>query len=100
MYRLLGFSGLIRSIHFPQNNTINLKQSEWFLILGPYKLNGCPLRRINQIYVIATKTKIDLGDIDIPENINDEFFRRQKLKKPRHAEGEIFETAKQVMLKE
>ncbi|XP_014679550.1 PREDICTED: 60S ribosomal protein L6-like [Priapulus caudatus] len=65
------------------------------LITGPFKLNGCPLRRINQIYVIATKTKIDVSDVNVPENINDEFFRRQKLKKPRHAEGEIFEAAKQ-----
>lgn len=70
-----------------------LKQlkSGLLLVTGPFKLNGCPLRRINQIYVIATSSKVDISKVNIPENLNDDFFRRVKAKRAKPAEGEIFE---------
>lgn len=73
-----------------------LKQlkSGLLLVTGPYKTNGCPLRRINQIYVIATRTKVDISKVNLPENLNDQFFDRVKAKKQKSTESDLFATKK------
>jgi len=48
------------------------------LVTGPMKLNGCPLRRVNQIYLLATETRLDVSSVKVPESINDDYFRRAK----------------------
>ncbi|CAH8661269.1 unnamed protein product [Heterobilharzia americana] len=55
-------------------------KSGLLLVTGPFKYNGVPLRRVNQRYVIATSTRVDLSKVEIPEHIDDEYFRRIDLK--------------------
>lgn len=60
------------------------------LVTGPYKVNGVPLRRVNQAYVIATSTKVDVSGVSVPENVNDAFFKRPAAAAAADAEGEFF----------
>merc|ERR1712100_819564 len=60
-----------------------LKQlpSGLLLVTGPYKVNGVPLRRVPQSYVIATQMKIDVSKLSIPETVTETMFERTKKEK-------------------
>ena len=60
-------------------------------------MNGVPLRRVNQAYVIATKTKVDIGTLTIPAKLDDNYFRRSSTKTKVGSSG-IFAESKQVSL--
>ena len=46
--------------------------------LGPYAVNGVPLRRVNQKYVIATSTKVDLAGVNVSDVSDGTFARNSK----------------------
>lgn len=55
------------------------------------------MKRVKQQYVIATKTKIDIGDFQLPEGLTDELFKR-KAKKRKRSEDMFTEETKEVRL--
>jgi len=59
------------------------------LITGPFKLNGVPVRRVNQAYVIATSTKVTLPKLDLAK-FTDKYFQVVEGKKEKKGEGEFF----------
>lgn len=58
-------------------------------------MNGVPLRRVAQAYVIATETKLDLGSFKLPEHLTDDFFKREPRKKKRTED--MFEDSQEVL---
>lgn len=74
---------------------LKVLSSGLLLVNGPFYLNSCPLRRIQQRYVIATKTRVNLKGVTIPEHINDAYFKRADKKKAKKTEGDIFAKAEE-----
>merc|ERR1712196_592679 len=66
--------------HFKGCRAVVLKQldSGLLLVTGPYKLNGVPLRRVPQSYVIGTQTTVDVSGVKLPAEVNDDLFKKQK----------------------
>jgi large subunit ribosomal protein L6e len=75
-----------------------LKQlpSGLLLVTGPFKLNGCPLRRVDQAYVIATKTQVPLESVKVPDRLTDATFKREKKRKQRREDDMVESTSDEV----
>jgi large subunit ribosomal protein L6e len=73
---------ILLSGRFRGHRVVFLKQlvSGLLLVTGPYKINGVPLKRVNQVYTLTTSTKVDLKGVDVSK-IDDAVFTHKKAKK-------------------
>jgi len=70
-------------------------QSGLLLVTGPYKVNGVPLRRLNQAYVIATSTKVDLSGVTVA-SVDDAYFAKHQQKMQKGKEDMFFERSNEL----
>ena len=74
---------------FKGRRVVFLKQlkSGLLLVTGPYKINGVPLRRVNQAYVQPTSTSVSLDGVDASK-IDDAYFARKRVAQPKQKSDE------------
>ena len=82
---------------FKGRRVVFLKQlpSGLLLVTGPYKVNGVPLRRVNQTYVIATSTKVDLTGVNVA-SVDDSYFAKHKQRKQKSNDNMFFERSNEL----
>ena len=65
------------------------------LVTGPHKINGVPLKRVNQVYTITTSTKVNLAGVNV-DKITDKDFTRDT--KSRKADHKLFQEGKKKVM--
>jgi len=71
-------------------------KSGLLLVTGPYKVNGVPLKRVNQTYTLTTSTKVDIKGVDVTK-IEDTLFKKEK-KAKKAGESKFFAESAKVSL--
>merc|ERR1711959_687784 len=66
------------------------------LLAGPFKVNGIPLRRVPQSYVIGTSTVVDFKTD--ASGVTDDLFKKPKSAKKKSADGPFEEKAEKAPL--
>jgi large subunit ribosomal protein L6e len=86
---------VLLSGRFRGKRVVFLKQltSGLLLVTGPYKINGVPLKRVNQAYTLTTSTKVNVNGVDVSK-IDDALFKREKKAKRSQEEKFFAESAK------
>ena len=89
---------ILLSGRFRGRRVVFLKQlkSGLLLVTGPYKINGVPLKRVNQAYTMTTSATVDIKGVNV-SNIEDDFFKREK-KASKSAEEKLFADGAQVRI--
>ena len=72
---------ILTSGRYRGRRVVFLKQLESGLLLvsGPFRVNGVPLKRVNQVYTITTSTKVKTQGADVSK-VTDATFKDKSAK--------------------
>mmetsp|Transcript_8042 Transcript_8042/g.20324 ORF Transcript_8042/g.20324 Transcript_8042/m.20324 type:complete len:200 (-) Transcript_8042:325-924(-) len=78
--------------HFKGKRVVFLKQlaSGLLLVCGPYGVNGVPIKRVNQCYIIATSQKVDVSKV-VTTKFDDAYFKKPSKDRSKKSEEDFFQ---------
>ena len=89
---------ILLSGRFRGKRVVFLKQLESGLLLvtGPFKVNGVPIKRVNQAYTLTTSTQVDLKGVDVSK-FDDALFKKDG-KARKQGESQFFAESAKVSM--